>query len=180
MCASVCACWVKKAWDPGAKYVRHVIRAAFSDMLQLISTHTHNTPFFVQYAYTPTLRGCSNTACWSQRTKSAVTNFATVLHNEVYKIIKQFRDYCESLRLVKGLRSVKWHTSCLVSLKQLIAAISAPVFFFFGHFATLSLCACVSAAGVLPKVTSLRPAECLSWHCINITMALTELLPRWL
>lgn len=39
---------------------------------------------------------------------------------------------------------------------------------------------CSGGAGELLKVTSLHPAEWLSWPCINITIGMTELLPRWL
>lgn len=39
---------------------------------------------------------------------------------------------------------------------------------------------CVGGAGELLKVTSPHPAEWLSWPCINITIGMTELLPRWL
>lgn len=48
----------------------------------------------------------------------------------------------------------------------------------FWHSLRISHCVLVFGAAGELKLTSLHPAECLSWPCINITMALTELLPR--
>lgn len=146
MCASAGACWVKKVWNPGAKYVRHVIRAAFSDMLQLISTHTQHTLFCAVCLHTHS-QGLQQHSLLKS-TKSAGTNFATVLHNDVYKIIKQFRDYCEPLRLVKGLRPVKptYFPSSLCETAHCSNLVlhSAPFLFFFFPFCnSLIVCMCL-------------------------------------